>query len=514
MGNALGNALGNIESLRYFQPETVLTVAVLALLVEDLVLRRSSRRAGLLAGSALVWLALTAAALASTPVGPIPLFGGLLAHDPMRVFFGWIFLAATALTVIIVPQSGQISSARMGEFFALLLALCLGMFLMASAADLLMAYLSLETVSLISYILTGFRRADRRANEAALKYVIYGGVASGVMLYGISLLYGLFGTTRLIGEGGIGAQLADVSSRIFMAHAFGGQPAAQLALVVAIVFVLAGVGYKIASVPFHMWCPDVYEGAPTPFTAFLSVGPKAAGFALAIRFFFAAFEQRMPGGAFATAGDLPWPAIVGIISAITMTLGNFTALVQTNLKRMFAYSSIAHAGYLLMGLAAASAAGVQSILVYLAIYVVMNVGAFLVVIAVSRVTGGESISDFRGLGQRAPIAAITLAIFLFSLTGIPPFAGFIGKYLLFAALLSGGGVWAVVLAVIGVLNSAVSLFYYAKVIKAMYFDEVEDQARLPVPRLYNGLLSGLAVLVFVMGLFWSPLARWAAIAFV
>jgi NADH-quinone oxidoreductase subunit N len=388
------------------------------------------------------------------------------------------------------------------------------MFLMASAADLLMAYLSLETVSLISYILTGFRRADRRANEAALKYVIYGGVASGVMLYGISLLYGLFGTTRLIGEGGIGAQLADVSSRIFMAHAFGGQPAAQLALVVAIVFVLAGVGYKIASVPFHMWCPDVYEGAPTPFTAFLSVGPKAAGFALAIRFFFAAFEQRMPGGAFATAGDLPWPAIVGIISAITMTLGNFTALVQTNLKRMFAYSSIAHAGYLLMGLAAASAAGVQSILVYLAIYVVMNVGAFLVVIAVSRVTGGESISDFRGLGQRAPIAAITLAIFLFSLTGIPPFAGFIGKYLLFAALLSGGGVWAVVLAVIGVLNSAVSLFYYAKVIKAMYFDEVEDQARLPVPRLYNGLLSGLAVLVFVMGLFWSPLARWAAIAFV
>jgi NADH-quinone oxidoreductase subunit N len=181
---------------------------------------------------------------------------------------------------------------------------------------------------------------------------------------------------------------------------------------------------------------------------------------------------------------------------------------------MFAYSSIAHAGYLLMGLAAASAAGVQSILVYLAIYVIMNVGAFLVVIAVSRATGGESISDFRGLGQRAPIAALTLAVFLFSLTGIPPFAGFIGKYLLFAALLRGGGVWAVVLAVIGVLNTAVSLFYYAKVIKAMYFDEVEDQTQLQVPALYNGLLSGLAVLVFVMGLFWSPLARWAASAFV
>src|SRR5205085_2836858 len=185
----------------------------------------------------------------------------------------------------------------------------------------------------------------------------YGGVASGVMLYGISMLYGLFATTRVLGDGGIAAQLADVTSRLFLAHAFGGQPAAQLALVVAVVFVLAGIGYKIASVPFHMWCPDVYEGAPTPFTAFLSVGPKAAG-----------------------------------------------------------------------------SAGVQSILVYLVIYVFMNVGAFLVVIAVSRATGGETVADFRGLGARAPIAALTLTVFLFSLTGLPPLAGFTGKYLIFAAL--------------------------------------------------------------------------------
>jgi NADH-quinone oxidoreductase subunit N len=509
----MGIVLGNIESLRYFQPESVLTVAVMALLVQDLVLRDSPRRVPLLAGTALAWLALTAVALGFTPTAPVTLFGGLVAHDPLRIFFGWLFLAATGLTVLIVPQSKQISRARIGEFLALLLALCLGMFLMASAADLLMAYLSLETVSLISYVLTGFRRAEKRANEAALKYVIYGGVASGVMLYGLSLLYGLFGTTRLIGEGGIGAQLADVTSRIFMAHAFGGQPAAQLALVVAVVFVLAGVGYKIASVPFHMWCPDVYEGAPTPFTAFLSVGPKAAGFALAIRFFFAAFEHRLPDGGFASAGDLPWPAIIGIISAITMTLGNFTALVQTNMKRMFAYSSIAHAGYLLMGLAAASAAGVQSILVYLVVYVIMNVGAFLVVICVSSATGGDSIADFTGLGTRAPIAALTLAIFLFSLTGIPPFAGFTGKYLLFAALLQGGGTWAVVLAVIGVLNSAVSLFYYAKVIRVMYLDDPGTGAPMAVPGLYNGILGVLAVLVFVFGLFWAPLVRWAATAF-
>src|SRR6266403_1277437 len=240
--------MDNLQSLRFFWPESVLTVAVIAMLVQDIIVRRSKWRV--------------------------------------------LFLGAAALTVLIVPRSGQISPARMGEFIALLFALLLGMFLMASATDLLMIYLSVETVSLVSYVLTSFRRADRKANEAALKYVIYGGVASGVMLYGMSILYGLFATTRLMGPGGIGAQLSDVTSRLFMAQAFGGQPAAQLALAVAVIFVLAGVGYKIASVPFHMWAPDVYEGAPTPFTAFLSVGPKAAGFAVAVRIFFGALSQN------------------------------------------------------------------------------------------------------------------------------------------------------------------------------------------------------------------------------
>jgi NADH-quinone oxidoreductase subunit N len=333
------------------------------------------------------------------------------------------------------------------------------------------------------------------------------------MLYGMSILYGLFATTRITGEGGIGSQLADVTVRLFQAQAFGGQPAAQLALVVAVIFVLAGIGYKIASVPFHMWCPDVYEGAPTPFTAFLSVGPKAAGFAVAIRFFFAAFERQVAGGGYVAATDLPWPAIIGIISAITMTLGNLTAVVQTNVKRLLAYSSIAHAGYLLMGLAAASTAGVQSILVYLIVYVLMNVGAFLVVIAVSRVTGGEEISDFRGLSQKAPIAALALAIFLFSLTGIPPFAGFAGKYLIFAAVVQKGGFWNVLLAVIGVLNSAISLFYYAKIIKAMFFEHPANDTPLPVPGLYTGVLIVLAIPVVALGIYWAPLVTWAAAAF-
>jgi NADH-quinone oxidoreductase subunit N len=505
--------MDNLHSLRFFWPESVLTVAVLAMLVQDIVVRRSERRVPSLIVGALFWIALTAVATALTPMGDVPLFGGLLQHDPLRIFFCWLFLGAAVLTVIIVPKSAQISVARMGEFIALLFALLLGMFLMASATDLLMIYLSVETVSLVSYVLTSFRRADRKANEAALKYVIYGGVASGVMLYGMSILYGLFATTRVTGPGGIGSQLADVTSRLFMAQAFGGQPAAQLALAVSVVFVLAGVGYKIASVPFHMWCPDVYEGAPTPFTAFLSVGPKAAGFAVAIRFFFAAFERQVPGGGYAPITDLPWPAIIGIISAITMTLGNLTAIVQSNLKRMLAYSSIAHAGYLLMGLAAASTAGVQSILVYLIVYVLMNVGAFLVIIAVARVTGGEDIGDFRGLGSKAPIAALALTVFLFSLTGIPPFAGFAGKYLIFAAVVQRGGFWNVLLAVIGVVNSAVSLFYYARIIKAMYLEEAVDERPLAVPAVYTGVLVALAVPVLVLGIYWAPLVRWAAAAF-
>lgn len=505
--------MGNLPSLRYFWPESILTVAVMAMFVQDLVVRRREHRVQSLTIGALFWLTLTALATYLYPSGTTPLFGGLIVHDPLRVFFAWIFLAAALLTILIVPKSKQVSDARVGEFFGLLFALMLGLYLMASATDLLMVYLAIEMVSLVSYVLTGFRRADRKANEAALKYVIYGGVASGVMLYGISILYGLFGTTRVVGDGGIGAQLADVSSRLFMAHAFGGQPAAQLALVVAVVFVLAGIGYKIASVPFHMWCPDVYEGAPTPFTAFLSVGPKAAGFAVAIRFFFAIFEKNVPGVGWVAVSDVPWPAIIGIISAITMTLGNFTALVQTNLKRLFAYSSIAHAGYLLMGLAAASAAGVQSILVYLMIYVLMNVGAFLVVISVSRATGGEHIADLNGLGTRAPIAALTLSIFLFSLTGIPPFAGFTGKYLLFSAIVDKGGFWNVVLAIIGVVNSAISLFYYARIVKTMYFEEAIDERPLSVPGLYTGVLVALAIPILVLGLYWGPLLRWAASAF-
>jgi NADH-quinone oxidoreductase subunit N len=270
------------------------------------------------------------------------------------------------------------------------------------------------------------------------------------------------------------------------------------------------VGYTIASVPWHMGGPDVYEGAPTPFTAFLSVGPKAAGFALAVRIFFGALSQNGASPDMATVlSDVPWPQVIGVIAAVTMTVGNFAAMNQTNLKRMLAYSSIAHAGYLLMGLAAASKTGSQSIAIYLLVYLFMNLGAFLVVGAVARLSGSESLLEYRGLSTRAPFAAVTFAIFLFSLTGLPPLAGFVGKFQLFKALVDRGQPWHIVLAIIGVLNSAVSLYYYARIVKAMFLDKTQVEDRIPIPRTYTVLMGALAAAVIVFGVYFDGLLRLA-----
>jgi NADH-quinone oxidoreductase subunit N len=299
-----------------------------------------------------------------------------------------------------------------------------------------------------------------------------------------------------------------------------GLPAAatKLTLVVAMVFVTAGIGYKVAAVPWHMWCPDVYEGAPTPFTAFLSVGPKAAGFALALRFFYGALSgpAGVEGALPVAVASVPWPAIVGVMSAVTMTLGNLTALSQTNLKRLLAYSSIAHAGYALMGLSAVSGTGAQAIMIYMAIYLVMNLGAFLVVIVVAEATGSESILDYKGLARRHPLAATAFAIFLFSLTGIPPFAGFMGKWYLFYAVLERvpgpSGNWYAVLAVIGAVNSAVSLYYYARIIRAMFIDPPYEAHPAPIKTspVYSVLLGSAAVAVLVFGIWWTPIIDWSA----
>ena len=484
--------LDNVASFKHFIPEMVLSVGVLAILVADLVARGPDRlRAGAIA------LGTLAVALVATIIGmssaQTPLFGGLIVADPFASFFKLLFIVTSAVICVTAQHAkdtidyaeGEHHDKESGEFYALILTSTVGMMLMAASTDLLMAYLSLETVSMLSYILAGFKRRDRRSSEAALKYVIYGGVASGVMLYGLSLLYGLAGSTNM----------AVVQAAL--AHA----PAdSRIMVIAAVTLSLCGFGYKVAAVPFHMWCPDVYEGAPTTVTAFFSVAPKAAGFALLIRFFAGAVPADVVQG--------PWPLLLGVVAAATMTLGNLAAIVQNNVKRMLAYSSIAHAGYLMLGLCAATGASVRAMLVYLVTYVFMNLGAFLVVIAMSEAGVGETIDDYRGLGYRARIPALVLGICLFSLTGLPPFAGFFGKFYLFASLLEKGGSLLLALALVGILNSAVSLYYYARLLKAMYFEPaVGDSSPVegaPVHLVTMGLMGAATALLFMA---WTPLMR-------
>jgi NADH-quinone oxidoreductase subunit N len=492
----------NALSLVWFRPELALTAGVIVLLVLDLLWRKSPARVVRLTVASLAVFAAAGALLALQPHQATWLFNKMLVTDRFATFFKWLFLSAGAVTVVVAALGKELAAPRMGEFFALLTAVVLGMFLMASAGDLLMMYLAIELVSMTSYVLAGFRRGDRRATEAALKYVIYGGVASGVMLFGMSYLYGLTGTFNF-------HELGPAIAEALLATGTG-LAGTRLALVAGFVFVAAGVGYKIAAVPFHMWCPDVYEGAPTPFTAFLSVGPKAAGFALALRFFLSVFGTRDGGGLDATLAAVPWPAVLGVVAAATMTLGNLVAIAQTNLKRLLAYSSIAHAGYTLMGLSAGTTAGMRAVMIYLAVYLVMNLGAFVVVMRVADATGSESILDYRGLARRQPVIAIAFVVFLLSLTGLPPFAGFIGKWYLFTAVWAQvdapGGGWYAVLLLVAALNTAVSLYYYARIIRAMFLDAPATEHPAPLaPAFGYELIAGVfAVAVIVAGILPQP----------
>jgi len=498
-----------LDSLSYFMPELALSAAVVVILLLDLVAGKRPSAPLFLALVAVTGLLAAGLSLTGHLGGPPrTIFFGMSAVDPLGTWFKAFFVCAGVLGVLFAAISSEIESHRLGEFVALLLCLTLGMFLLASASNLLMIYLALEFVSISSYILSGYRRNDRKSSEAALKYVIYGGVASGIMLYGLSLLFGLFGTLDLV----------ELHARVIAA---GGVRSSglQLALIVGVIFSFAGFAYKIAAVPFHMWCPDVYEGAPTPFTAFLSVGPKAAGFAVLIRFFHVVFIGPGAGAdpssavalvassASAAPVNVPWPIIVGIVSMATMTLANLVALAQTNVKRLLAWSSVAHAGYILMGFVLANQDGVRSILLYLAIYLVMNLGAFLVVMAVRDGTGSEDISAYKGLGSRSPLLAIALAIFLFSLTGLPPLAGFVGKFYIFASVVHKGGWFFYLLAIVGVLNSVVSLYYYASIVRAMFLDAAPEGAgKLVVKPAYLALSVCLVIPTLVLGIYWRPLA--------
>ncbi|GIX05882.1 MAG: hypothetical protein KatS3mg115_0285 [Candidatus Poribacteria bacterium] len=417
----------------------------------------------------------------------------MVADDGLAWFFKLVILGTALLTCLVSIRSPEVFDAFRGEFFVLVVFAALGMVLMAGAANLLMLYLAMETASLSSYVLAGFLSGQSRSAEASFKYVIYGAVASGVMLFGLSLLFGIGGTLDLAE---LPAALAGAS---------------PLAVVLALLFVLAGLGYKLASVPFHMWSPDVYEGAPLPVTAFLSVASKAGAFALTLRFFDEAFGDR------AIALATQWPLLLALISLLTMTIGNLAAIGQRNMKRLLAYSSIAHGGYLLMGVVALAnpavrAEAMAAVGFYFVAYLFMNLGAFYVVqhLAEPERLNSEMIADYAGLLRRSPFLAVALSIFLFSLIGIPPFAGFWAKLYLFEAFVRAGleaegiaggrHLWLVVAAL---LNTAISLYYYLYVVKTMCFDSAVEDRPVRAHPAFVGLMLVLLIPTFVLGLLWS-----------
>src|SRR5215510_10118264 len=482
--------LKNLESLSFFYPELILSGTILLLIVVDLLVR-SQRTLAILVVIGCVASLIATFDLYSAQQGW--LFHRMIILDNFSLFFKIFALVAVILTVWMSLGSNEIRRVHQGEYYTLLLTCTLGIFFMASASNLLTAYLSLELVSLTSYVLTGFLPHNRRSSEAALKYLIYGGVASGTMIYGMSWIYGMTGS---LDYAAIHQALAQ-------------NPVNKVTLFMAFVFIMAGFGYKIVFVPFHMWSPDVYQGAPTPFTAFLSVASNAAGIAIMIRFFFPGVSRMVPGGDWTFVSGVEWPHVLLFLSMITMTVGNLCALNQRNLKRMLAYSGIAHAGYMLMGLAVLNNEGLSAVLFYMIVYLIMNLGAFLVVGMIANITGDEDIENYRGLAWRGAIVpAVCLAVFLFSLTGLPPFAGFIGKFFLFSAVVKQGGAFAV-LAVVAALNSVVSLYYYAKIVKTMFLDapNTEDKT-ISVSVNDFTLMVPLTVLTVVFGIYFAPLVHY------
>ncbi|MGC1341659.1 MAG: NADH-quinone oxidoreductase subunit N [Candidatus Binataceae bacterium] len=482
--------LGNYASLIHFAPELVLAGGILLLVILDL-LMADKRRLGDIA------LLITVVALLLIALEPITtgawLFHRMLVFDSFAIFFRALIALAAIVAVWMSIGSEEVRGCDQGEYYAILLASTFAMFLMAESANLLMAYLALEFVSLTSYILTGFLKHNRRSLEAALKYLIYGGVASGTMIYGMSWIFGITCSLDF-----------NVINRALTSP--GHIPV--LAVFISLVLILAGMGYKVASVPFHMWAPDVYQGAPIPITTFLAIGSKAAGFALLTRFFYPALSSMTAAGNWTALKGVDWPELLLFICMITMTLGNLAALQQTNMKRLLAYSSIAQAGYALMGFVVLSNDGIRAMLFYLFAYYVMDAGAFLVVMIVANSTGREDIDAYRGLAWRGGIVpAVALTIFLFSLTGIPLTIGFIGKFYLFAAVIKGKFYW---LALVGVLNAVVSLYYYMGPIKTMFLDApIGDEGTVAFDFWNYGLMGVLACATIILGIYWAPVMSFA-----
>jgi NADH-quinone oxidoreductase subunit N len=512
----IGGLAGNWRDLGLILPEVVLAAAFLFALAGGLLLRRPDR--DVLAWVAIMGLGVALVALyPSVQVvmrgGPQPVYHGMFVVDGMGVFVKALVFIAGMAACMLAKRSRELAGHPVGEFAVLVLAACLGMAVLAGARNLLMLYLGLEFVSLPCYVLAGFVRRKSISSEAGVKYVIYGALSSGIMLVGISLVYGLTGTLDMA-EAGL--RFKDVLDRLGDLPDAGGAYvlSPNLALLLP-VMIFAGLAYKIAAAPFHFWSPDVYEGAPCAATAFFSVAPKAAGFAAIIRFLPAFFHPAAAGSWLAAhAGTVT--SLLAVIAIITMTVGNLTALLQHNVKRMLAFSSVAHAGYMLAALAVPLGGGASyfvdgssAVLFYLAAYLAMNLGAFAAVLALENARGGSDLEDLRGVVRERPFLAGALCIFLFALVGLPPTGGFVAKWFVLRVLVESGS-WT--LAVFVVVNSVIALYYYMVIARTMVIDKpFAEPARLEArpSRLLTALVALLAAATLALQVCFGPVHDFA-----
>lgn len=464
----------------------ILILGMILLIVEPFWKVERRRNVGWLTAGGLL-LSIVISLIFGQPGEPISVLGGMIRFDWLGFFFKIIFMFAAAITALLLMDHEK--AGQRGEAYLMLLASLLGMNLMAVSADLIMLYLSIETASIPLYLLAGFIISDERSTEAGFKYLLFGILASTVMLYGFSLIFGFSGTTDIYK---LSAMLAE--GKITLPFFFG-----LLALLIV------GLGFKISSVPFHFWAPDVYQGAPTPIAGYLSTVSKAAGFAVIVRLFFVAFS-------FESQLELlhSWTWTLAVIAAITMTVGNLLALSQTNIKRLLAYSSIGHAGYALIGVVAFTQLGAASVVFYLAAYIATNLLAFGIVMAFSSVTGSDELSDYSGLSRRSPLLGLMVLTAFLSLAGMPPFGGFVAKVFVFAAGVQANYTWLVI---VGILNSIIAVYYYLNVIKYVYLyrmpEQDEEKHPIALSRSYAIALVVLTIVVILIGTVFAPWFSWS-----
>src|SRR5215207_816774 len=463
----------------------ILIVGILLLVIEPFWKEEQRRNVGWLTAGGLL-IAMIISLLFGQPGEPVTTLGGMVRFDWLGFFFKQLFMFAGAATALLLMDNERVG--HRGEAYLLLLASLIGMNLMAASSDLVMLYLAIETTSIPLYVLSGFLLADEKSTEAGFKYLLFGALTSTIMLYGFSLIFGFAGTTDLYQLAALFAS-GDLSPFV----AFG-----VLALVVV------GLGFKVSVVPFHFWAPDVYEGAPTPVAGFLSTASKAAGFAVLVRLFFVIFpdpQLELARG---------WAMSIAIIAAITMTVGNLLALPQTNIKRLIAFSSVAHAGYALIGVVALSQLGAASVVFYLAAYIATNLLAFGIVMAFSRVTGLEDLKDYSGMSRRNPALALMMLAAFLSLAGMPPFGGFVAKVFVFAAGMQAGYIWLVI---VGIINSIIGVYYYLNVLKYVYLyrmpEQDEENHLIPLTRPYAIALAVLVIGVILIGTVFAPWFGWS-----